>query len=177
MTGKTHLATGILTGEAVILATNQISMPAALFAVSIAAIGSLLPDIDHPQSMLSTASFSTRAISSSISAVTKHRGFTHTPVFLICIVMIVNYLMDGKVTYSPLLTLSLCAGMLSHLLLDTLNEKGIMWLWPLWKRPLHLACVRTGSKVENVLCIPINIAATGCLIYIMYLYILQVIHL
>ncbi len=169
MTGKTHLAAGIITGELIILSTQiQTAAPATalLFA---SAIGSLLPDIDHPSSMLSTSNSATRALSSSVTAVTKHRGFTHTTMFVALITFLLKYVMDGKVPYSTLIAMGICAGMLSHLLLDTLNEKGVMWLWPFWRKPFYIAKIRTGSKVEDTIRVFLNILATVGLLYLLFL--------
>lgn len=41
------------------------------------------------------------------------------------------------------------AGMLSHLLLDTLNPEGIMWLYPIRKQRYHLLGIKTNSTGEQ----------------------------
>ena len=170
MTGRTHLAAGIFTGEILAISTNQTEIAPIVFSVCMAAVGSLLPDIDHPSSMLTKSSRSTKMLSDSITAVTKHRGFTHTIVFVALAVALANYILLDKVSFSKLLVEALCAGMLSHLLLDTLNEKGIMWLWPFYRQPMHIACIRTGSKAEEVFRVFMNVCATVTLGYMIYMY-------
>ena len=56
MMGKTHLAAGILAGELTALAYYRASIIPALIVIGTATIGSLLPDIDHPGSLLSSSS-------------------------------------------------------------------------------------------------------------------------
>ena len=97
----------------------------------------------------------------------------HT-LFLAIVVGLCNYICTHYFPQYSSLSAAICAGMLSHLLLDTLNEKGIMWLWPLSKHSFHVACVRTGSQAEKVLRFPLNIAASCCVVYILYKYLLQI---
>ncbi len=174
MTGRTHLSAGLLVGAVLAVPSQDLNIASAAFTIVAASIGSLMPDIDHPQSMISTSNKTTRIASASLSAVTKHRGFTHTLVFLAIIVGLCNYICTRYFPQYSNLPAAVCAGMLSHLLLDTFNEKGIMWLWPLSKYPFHVACVRTGSQAEQVLRFPLNVAATCCVAYILYQYILQI---
>lgn len=168
MTGRTHLSAGIFTGELVVLSTPNISITAAMFTIFTAAIGSLLPDIDHPSSMLSTSNGAAKALSSSVTAVTKHRGFTHTIPFMLLVAIGFGYLLTGKIPYSSLLVFALSAGMLSHLVLDTLNEKGIMWLWPVVRTPIHIASIRTGSKQETFFRMVLNFSATITMGFCLY---------
>lgn len=174
MTGKTHLSAGLLVGAVLAVSSQDLNIASAAFTIVAASIGSLIPDIDHPQSMISTSNKTTRIASASLSAVTKHRGFTHTLVFLAIVVGLCNYICTHYFPQYSSLSAAICAGMLSHLLLDTLNEKGIMWLWPLSKHSFHVACVRTGSQAEKVLRFPLNIAASCCVVYILYKYLLQI---
>ena len=174
VTGKTHLSAGLLVGAVLAVSSQDLNIASAAFTIVAASIGSLIPDIDHTQSMISTSNKTTRIASASLSAVTKHRGFTHTLVFLAIVVGLCNYICTHYFPQYSSLSAAICAGMLSHLLLDTLNEKGIMWLWPLSKHSFHVACVRTGSQAEKVLRFPLNIAASCCVVYILYKYLLQI---
>lgn len=54
-----------------------------------------------------------------------HRGLTHTPVVLVAAVLVCHALRGRKAA------LGLGVGYLSHLLLDTLTTKGILWFYPL----------------------------------------------
>ncbi|MCJ7816471.1 MAG: metal-dependent hydrolase [Candidatus Aenigmarchaeota archaeon] len=55
-----------------------------------------------------------------------HRGFMHTPIIL-GILLIAAYFATRK----PEICAGFGAGFLTHLLLDTFNPTGIMWLYPL----------------------------------------------
>ena len=55
-----------------------------------------------------------------------HRGFMHTPIIL-GILLIAIYFATRK----PEICAGFGAGFLGHLLLDTFNPTGIMWLYPL----------------------------------------------
>ena len=148
MTAKTHILGGVLAAELICLAgrSSAISVPLLLAG---AATGALLPDIDHRGSKVSRSSAAGKVTSFAVSALTTHRGVVHTPAFvLLCGVALgaVSFFANGLI--GPALLLGLIVGMLSHLALDTLNPSGIMWLWPLSKKRLHLASIRTNSLFE-----------------------------
>ena len=42
------------------------------------------------------------------------------------------------------------AGILSHLILDTLNPEGILWLYPFRKKRFHLLSIKTDSNGERL---------------------------
>ena len=168
MMGRTHLSAGILTGEIMICAMNQFDQTSTILLIGTTAIGSLLPDIDHPQSMVSKSGKITKNLSSSVSAVTQHRGFTHTPVFTALVMFILFMVLRVYTNYAEMAAFGLGAGMVSHLILDTLNENGIMWLCPIVPKRLHVAKIRTGTRSESVFRGAVNIAATVGLVYVLY---------
>lgn len=170
MTGKTHIAAGIITGELVALYARPMPVETGIFIICAAAVGSLLPDIDHPQSTIARKNAFTKTLSESMAAVGKHRGFTHTTVFVALMTFLLGLLLRGRVNAWALITMSFCAGQLSHLFMDTLNAKGIMWFWPISPKALHIMSIRTGSKVETAIRLPINAAATVLLGYLGYDY-------
>lgn len=53
------------------------------------------------------------------------------------------------------------AGILSHLLMDSLNDTGIMWLWPFCSKHIHVLSIRTGSFTETIIRLIITCIATG----------------
>lgn len=166
VTGKTHLAMGMLCGEVYVLANGYLDIYSIAFAVAASAIGSLLPDIDHPQSMLATSNKATKKVSRTVSAVTQHRGITHTLFFAVLIYLSMNYLLAGRFQYGQMISNALMIGYLSHLVLDTMNEKGVMWLWPILGQHMYVAKIRTGSKAEKGFRWVINTAATAGIIFI-----------
>ena len=160
MTGKTHLAAGLLCGEAIVLTQNITRVSEVAFVIAAAAVGSLLPDIDHPQSMMATSNRTTRTVSSVVSSVTQHRGFTHTLAFSVLMWFLAMRLAAHLDAISNYVVMSLTIGLFSHLFLDTLNEKGVMWFWPVYRKHIHVMKIRTGSSVEGLLRLIINLAAT-----------------
>ena len=151
MMGKTHLAAGILAGEITALAYYRASIIPALIVIGTAAIGSLLPDIDHPGSLLSSSTRLSCHISNSIAAVTPHRGLTHTPIFAGLIIAVLYYFLQQRISYCDPICIGLAVGILSHLVLDTLTERGVMWAWPIIPNHLRLCCIRSNHTVERLL--------------------------
>ena len=52
---------------------------------------------------------------------------------------------------NPFLT-GFIPGMFSHIILDTLNVQGIMWLWPVSDNRISLLPITTNSIFEGMLC-------------------------
>lgn len=148
MTGKTHILGGALAGELAALAVGNTSPTVAAVLIGGSIAGSLLPDIDHVNSKVSRSSIVAQATSYAVSGVTRHRGFIHTPVFILSSVVLLSGASVFGLPHGWLLTLALALGMLSHLILDTLNPTGIMWLWPLKKKRWHLLSIKTNSPIE-----------------------------
>lgn len=151
MTGKTHIVAGFLSGEllSVYLGFPIVTVPAGLI-VGASMIGSLVPDIDHAKSTISTSNAVTKSVSRAVTSVSKHRGFVHTPVFVFLVVALLSL---TSLLGRPLgwqMALGFAVGMISHLLLDSLNPTGIMWLWPILVEPVHFAAIRTSSKLERL---------------------------
>ena len=111
---------------------------------------SILPDIDHPQSILGQRLF---FLSRLISRIFGHRGFTHSllasvMILIIFKIYIINYL---------LLPLDVIQGMIlgyySHIIADTLTPAGVPLLWPLkWKFRIPILNNKKYVKLERILC-------------------------
>ena len=151
MMGKTHLAAGILAGELTALAYYHASIIPALIVIGTAAIGALLPDIDHPGSLLSSSTRLSRHISNSIAAVTPHRGLTHTPIFACLVIAALYYFLQQRISYCDPICIGLAVGISSHLVLDTLTERGVMWAWPIIPKHLRLCRIRSNRTTEKML--------------------------
>ena len=132
MTGKTHIAGGIAAGAAVGLALN-LTMEHFIIATFAGGVGGLIPDID---SATSTITSKTGPAGFIISRIFRHRGVLHTPVAYI-VLNCVLWIIAGNIGYTNIalpLLMGMFAGEISHLLLDSLNRVGIMWLWPYPRR-------------------------------------------
>lgn len=129
MTGRTHLTIGIAVGLALVHVTHAQPREAALIVVA-AAAGSLIPDLDHPQSMLS----GWIPGAGLVSLFTRHRGITHSILFCLALPVVVSFLMRSfiGVGIDGVLRLPLLCGMLSHLVADMLTPAGVPLLWP-WR--------------------------------------------
>lgn len=99
-------------------------------------LGSLLPDIDHPSSKLGRYAYP-------ISAVVKHRGFTHS--FIGAFILPIPVILISTRYYLPIV-----AGYLLHLLADTLNPTGVMWLYP-YKKHFSFKLAKVGGLEEAML--------------------------
>lgn len=153
MTYITHALGGAVAGTAVAFAIDPADKTAVAAMMSGAVIGSLLPDIDHTRSKISRSSVAAQMTAYAVSAVTKHRGFLHTPLCIfLCMVLFgatINILQDDNlqmILWS--VYFGLLPGMLSHLMLDTCNPGGIMWLYPLSNKKFSILPIKTGSFGE-----------------------------
>lgn len=135
MAGSHIVAGAALWAVTVKLGGGAPAEPAALAA---AALGALLPDIDHPQSW---AGRKFRMISVPLSLMVGHRGVTHS--LLAVVGCIVALAMLGT---SSLLA-PVAVGYLSHLAADGLTPSGVPLLWP-HRRRFTLNLCQTGSLVE-----------------------------
>jgi len=116
-----------------------------------AMVGSLLPDKDHTKSKISNTSVITNVVSTIISVFFSHRGAIHTPIFAVIISVAAYVAMSALAFGLPILliTAAFFLGIISHLVLDSLTPGGIMWLWPVYKKRINIAAIRTNSIMEK----------------------------
>jgi inner membrane protein len=130
MRGSTHLLFGLVLSALLIELYNP-SNP--LLLVLLVLLGSLLPDIDEATSILG------RRVPV-VGAVARHRGFFHSVLFLVAMVVLLFSLL-------PNFHLAWFAGAFAlHLALDAMTPKGVR---PFWPSPLRLkGFVRVGGHLE-----------------------------
>lgn len=138
MTYKTHFVGGVC-ATALVSAVMPIDNIAIVGAVS--AFSALLPDIDIEGSKVNNKA---GIVGKGVSSVFNHRGFIHTPILYIVLYFLFSLVLPKSICIGFLL------GTLSHLVLDTFNYKGIMWLYPLTKKHYHIASIKTRGFGENV---------------------------
>jgi inner membrane protein len=117
MTGKTHLAIGVLSGL-LIYQYLKLDMSSAVL-VGAAAIGALLPDLDAPAGTLA------RLLPFNPFSLLGHRGILHSALVLG---------LGAALWYfnqQPLWAIFLLAGYASHLLGDAITIQGIPLLYPI----------------------------------------------
>lgn len=151
MTYWTHIMGGAVAGSIIVM-SSDVSQTEDMLIMSGAIVGSLLPDIDHRQSKISRSSAVASLTSFITSIFSKHRGALHTLFFIMIIyiasIFITLWMPMQFQTAGKLIFAGLIPGMWSHIVLDTLNPGGIMWLYPLKKKYIHILKIRTGSLLE-----------------------------
>ena len=121
--------------------------PITGFHTLVAAIGGLMPDLDHPKSALGRR---IPLISYPLSQLFGHRGFTHS---LLMVVILLAVLVFG--TTSPSfdglrwMVMPLIIGYLSHILGDALTPSGVPLFYPN-KKTYSLNLFQTRSFLESV---------------------------
>lgn len=128
MTGRTHLIVGIAAG---LFAAVPYTDPSIITSAILAgALGGLLPDIDHPKSIISGYAPGSGLLRLTIS----HRGPTHTILFVV--------LFAALWVSSPIpqiATISFIAGMLLHLACDMATPAGVRLAWPFHRASWRIA--------------------------------------
>lgn len=155
MKAKTHIiAAGYVTFAAYTVCHTGLKESAVILTG--AAVGTLMPDIDKKGSKISNKNIATGLVSGVTRIFTSHRGVTHTIIGSAAISALLFLLLkliplDISNGYIYLFAIAHFAGMITHMMLDSLNPQGIMWLWPFTKRRFHIANIRTGSLREHIL--------------------------
>jgi inner membrane protein len=111
-------------------------------ALAMAVTGSLLPDIDHPQSWLGRR---LPIVSAPLARLLGHRGVTHSLLAVALCVGVLRWEGMRRGLLDPL-----AVGYLSHLAADLVTSSGLRLAWP-WRARAALALCRTGSVCESVI--------------------------
>jgi len=169
---KTHALGGITTG---LIASHMIvdtlqatpSLPLFLTGASVYAsvtvggfIGSLFPDVDHPNSYMGRRlPFLSRPIQlaskTSKDSFLKHRGLFHTLLFVFCLSLglyaLMSYFIDGLMFHVlRFFLIGFFLGNVNHILLDTCTKSGTYLFYPFVKKKISILPVVTGSFSEVV---------------------------
>ena len=110
--------------------------------LGLAAVGALLPDIDHPSSWVGRRA---RLVSRPMAAMIGHRGITHSFVAVLVCLIFLRWEGISRAVVDPLIV-----GYLSHLAADLLTTSGLRLAWPSAKRQAIGLC-RTGSFTETAI--------------------------
>ena len=155
MNGYTHKIGGTCAGLiATSLALQEPFSPEKLTVAGLivagAALGSLLPDIDHKNSTISKKH---KIISWIMTRLFEHRGFTHAPLIQLLFIAFLFWIgkdLGGIIGYSYLgVVIGLGIGILSHTLLDWLTVGGIPLLYPFTKKKFHLMSLKTSKHSKG----------------------------
>ena len=140
MMARSHVVVGV---AAWLAAAPALHLPTLnVWYLGLAVAGSLLPDVDHPQSWVGRR---TRPVSTVIAATLGHRGVTHSVLAVLGVVLLLAQAGSRRGTEA-----ALAVGYLSHLAADLLTPRGLRLAWPL-RRSWSLPLCRTGSPAEALI--------------------------
>ena len=170
MMAKTHMVGGLLGGLAWCAVSPPSNLPETTIMLTGTVFGSILPDIDHPQSKIAKTNIIVGTVSRIITTPEwgKHRRFWHsiwaclifgaaffflTGVFSNLVVTLmgtIGYKIHFDITqYAMLIGISVAYGCLWHLILDACTIEG----WnPLWKPKFRICLlpIHTSSPLELI---------------------------
>ncbi len=138
MTYKTHFVGGIC---ATAIASTVVPMEDIAIVAAVSAFSALLPDIDIEGSKVNNKA---GLIGKGISSAFNHRGFIHTPILYIVLYYLTTLILPANICLGFLI------GTISHLVIDSFNYTGIMWLYPFTKKHYHIASIKTRSVGETI---------------------------
>lgn len=139
MQGRTHLLAGAAIGLSL---SHGLDIVPALAMVGAAAVGALLPDIDHPRSMISRR---VGLAGAPVRLLVRHRGVLHSGVAAALVVLAALALPQHLRTFGVAGAL----GFISHIVLDGLTVQGVPLFWPRRGR-VSLLPLRTGGLIERI---------------------------
>lgn len=151
MLGYEHLITSVgIVETAVMFGNNPVKHHPLLSGCLLVgvALGSLLPDIDHPKSTISNLLPPLRWP----FILTRHRGITHSLAFLIGAGVI--SLMICKTAhvglYGQYTAIGMWLGYFLHLVEDSFSKQGIAWLYPITKPSKNKFGYRIGGAFTKL---------------------------
>lgn len=142
---QTHFAAGAASGAALLYFTGA-PISAVVPVLAISAISGLLPDIDHGNSIINKLTGIGGTI---VAKVVSHRTATHS---LLAAAAFSMGLLALRVP--ELYALAAIIGLLSHLVVDSLNPQGIPWLWPVMPQKVGFPLITTGGIGEKYIARP-----------------------
>lgn len=173
MNNKTHKIGGVCSGvvASTLLFSSNFSvegMVSSALIISGATIGSISPDIDHPNSKVGRQ-FLLKPISLFISKVFGHRTITHSVVMSIfmtlCLLASTSLFTSVfNFIYSNLI-IGFCIGWFSHLLLDYTTVKGIPIFYPFIKKRYRILKFKTDKDEELVSILVMLITGVFMIVY------------
>ncbi len=147
MLGRTHLLFGLVLGFACV----KLFSFSSLFVLFVL-IGSLFPDLDHPNSLISGLNFVFRDVSKVVRKTIGHRTYLHTleAGFLLSFLLVP---FSSYFNFDAVLSIiGFFVGFAGHLFLDSLTRSGVPLTFNgVNKHKKHgLRLIRTGSLEEDL---------------------------
>lgn len=161
MMGRTHVIIGVSYGVNLIPAVTRNDLtPAQLgFVMCGLVIGSLLPDIDHPHSLISQQ---IPLVGGIISRLTSHRGLFHSILGVAILIVGLGMLsaliagglssigIQGASDATAQISTGTLIGYILHIIADMITVNGVKLFYPL-KANVGLPLIRTGGNREWIL--------------------------
>lgn len=136
---RTHVVSSLAVGTALVVATDY---PYTVDLVAGLMIGSVLPDIDEPNSFIGRRSF---GLASLINRLFGHRGFTHS---LTCWIILAIF----SLLYSNPFTIGISLGYLFHLMGDLFSTSGLRLFIPFHRKRVKMFITyQTGGTRERII--------------------------
>lgn len=136
MKGITHGLLGLACGFAVAATAPAANLGGQAGLILVAGIASLLPDIDHPKSIISGY---TPGVGGAVRLFASHRTWTHSILFTAFLCLCMWFGIEKFQPLDPRPMIALAMGMLSHLAADMLTVAGVPLLLPISSRSFRLA--------------------------------------
>ncbi len=155
MLSKTHVVIGLTYGAALMPSVARQELTAVHFGCVVAglAVGSLLPDLDHPQSAINRKIPIFGGILGRLFA---HRGILHSIlgilgwlVFLSFVAAVVSQALPAAHGAIAHIISGLIIGYILHILADSFTKSGVRLLYPL-KFNVGFKLIKTGGKAELI---------------------------
>ncbi|WP_227936325.1 metal-dependent hydrolase [Alkalihalobacillus deserti] len=144
MKGTTHILGGI---AAAVIWQKYFNIPIQdpIYFYSAAIVGSIIPDICHPKSIIGRR---VPILSRAFSKIFGHRSLSHSLLF-----MVLLYLLFQQLTFygATSIEIGLLVGVGSHILLDAMTVQGVKFLYPINMKIRLPLYVRTGSLIGETL--------------------------
>lgn len=117
----------------------------------------LLPDIDHPKSLLGQR---LKWISKPVARIFGHRGFTHSLLAIFAALALLQFKLPADTPIPADVLQGMVVGYLSHIAADMLTPAGVPLLWPCrWRFRLPLVNPQKGNQWERALCVVLCVCA------------------
>jgi inner membrane protein len=143
MMGKTHLVIGVAIGLSTAYVLES-DVPHAFALTAFSAAGALLPDVDHPRSMIRDFLWIPGDI---LFSQMPHRGITHTFLAMVVVVGIIYFLLPASLN---VIGFAVLLGFFSHLIADVVTPRGLPLLLPFTDRQFHLLPEPLRIKVNSL---------------------------
>lgn len=151
MMAKTHMMIGATYGVALIPAVeaNRYTTEQFIFIMIGLVIGSLLPDLDHPQSL---ASQLIPFVGGVISRLVGHRGLLHSILGFVLVAIgfsILNGILGNSPTFLYVIA-GILIGYILHIVADSFTVRGVRLFYP-FKWNVGIKVIRTDGIAEMVI--------------------------